>query len=533
MFNLYPGEEKPAFVLSLLGFVWALGISAGDTLTDALFLINVGSDKLAPVFIATALAMFAAAILILYSLNHFHISKLYKSVLLAGAIFYTLAYLALSLNMEANVFWFWLVLKVFAYLFLAILTMCYWSFIDQYYSLQDAKRLFCLFSSSVFLGVAASGQIIAMNILDTKGVFLLPVFCMLISIQWIKKIIPGLEKNNDNIAENDAVHQKSSIKELIITVLSSRFTILLLSVKIFVQLLEIVTEYEYMQAFENYFVAHAGDDVFQYALTAFIGKLSAVVAVVNIIFGIFIYGRIIRIFGINNSVLIIPSIFLLLFSSWLFSGRLCMPIMGFTMVSGLLYTIDDNNFALLLNGVPSKVKSRVRVIIESFFEPFGMLISASLLLFFPESGKIIGFFLSCGIFATAILLRSSYFKAIRNNLYVDVSFDKELEAMPVNLMKNKELYCATSKIEKSDEHTKILAFEILLHFKERGLLPYLFVEAENIPSAIKFKVMELLSRSPLYHDILVAKYLEELKEYHSDQSSEIKLLLPKLQNIGS
>ncbi len=73
-------------------------------------------------------------------------------------------------------------------------------------------------------------------------------------------------------------------------------------------------------------------------------------------------------------------------------------------------------FNLLLNAVPNKLKYKIRVIIESFFEPVGMLTSALLLSFFQGHSKLLGLILAVCALGIATGLSANYLKALFFNL---------------------------------------------------------------------------------------------------------------------
>ena len=409
IFNVRYGEKKKAFLFSLLGFVWSLGASCGNILGDALFIANIGTEKFPHVFIATALVMFIVAIFFLRALNRYSSSSIFRAALCIGAVLYAFGYFLLICGVVSDDFIFWFVVKIFSYaLFINLLT-CYWTFVDKYYTFAAAKRLFALFNTAIFCGVAiGGGWFLSLGFLDIYHLFLCIVMFLSASVVLVTFITSHLDVT-DNGAVNviDSVTTKPSLKEVVFSIMSSRFTILLLTANIMIQLLEIIAEYDYMVAFEVYFSSLYID--IGEPLTHFIGEVNMFVSIGNIFIGFFIYNYFIKKFDVSNGILIIPLLFLSFFIM-----RSCgvtsmfLPVFGFSIVEGLLYTINDNNFTLLLNGVPTNVKSHIRVISESFFEPLGIMISATLLLFHKANSTSIGLLLSGVVLIVAIMLRARY-----------------------------------------------------------------------------------------------------------------------------
>ena len=78
-----------------------------------------------------------------------------------------------------------------------------------------------------------------------------------------------------------------------------------------------------------------------------------------------------------------------------------LAIFGMIAREGLVYSFDDNNLNLLITGVPAKAKNQIRIAIESFIEPIGMFVAASLLFLFQGKAHLLG--LTISIFALAIV----------------------------------------------------------------------------------------------------------------------------------
>ena len=160
VFNLYPGEEKNALLFSILAFFWAIGAYCGVTLSDGMFLEHVGAKELPKAYLLTALTLFGLALIIIYAFNHFNAFKLYLATLSLGIIGFLATFFYLTIFKEHSIH-FWLFFKVFCNMLMVILSTSYWLFLDQYFNLQNAKRFYSLFNSSIFLGNAIGGAFLA------------------------------------------------------------------------------------------------------------------------------------------------------------------------------------------------------------------------------------------------------------------------------------------------------------------------------------------------------------------------------------
>src|SRR4029077_16510038 len=64
--------------------------------------------------------------------------------------------------------WYWYFLKVSSRMFFSVMIAVSWTFTDQYHDLQDAKRVYALYSAAYFLGSIAAGTLINLG-LDRIG----------------------------------------------------------------------------------------------------------------------------------------------------------------------------------------------------------------------------------------------------------------------------------------------------------------------------------------------------------------------------
>ena len=86
LFNLYPGEERNAVFFSILAYIWAFGAYCGVTLSDGMYLEQVGADKLPLAYLLTALSLFFISVIFIYAFNHFDAFRIYVSTLLFGCL---------------------------------------------------------------------------------------------------------------------------------------------------------------------------------------------------------------------------------------------------------------------------------------------------------------------------------------------------------------------------------------------------------------------------------------------------------------
>lgn len=516
LFHIYAGEEKNASLFALLGFLWALGVTLGLKFADALFLLHVGADSLPVVYAFTACIMIVLAAFLLKAFHVVSADRIFITILSAGALFYSLVFLSfkIGLGIESKAIWF--ALRIFGSLFFSLVMTSYWTFVDQYYHHQDAKRLFTLFTSAIFLGVAVTGLIMRSSLIDfphlTLGIIALLLSTAFGVVKISRQVAPVYDESS---AENSGEQEESTYRFLFKSIITSKFTLLLMAGNFLTYLLLVITEYSYLSAFDDYFDRGIRIETGQEqdaSLTLFLGQCLTGVSVFNLIVGLFLYSRFVRRFGINNLVLFTPAVLVLNFAGWSINNVLIFPVIGFFVVEGMLYIIDDNNFTLLLNAVPQKLKYKIRLIIESFFEPVGMLISSLLIAFLPIDSKIIGLFLSLCALGVGLLLRRQYLKAIFINMSESaIHFQRTIRDW-FNTMSSKKVLEAERKLfsvfQKGDEQSQKFALEALLGSNDPSILEKLLQLSNQFDIPIKIKLLSMLSQSRFARDPKVIAKLQ-------------------------
>lgn len=521
LFNLYAGEEKSASLFAILAFIWSFGAFCGLTLSEGMFLEHVGAQSLPKAYLTVACSMFVLATLFLFALNKISLPNFFLIVLLGGIFLFLIAYFLLATGL-GTYRGYWFAFKVFGSIFATVIATCFWGFVDQYYDLQDAKRLFCLFNSATFLGDACGGALISLG-LETFGVsglllIIIALLCSTIPLIYyiIRKVSPVLDESSEGIQSVE----KRSFKFLLDKVLNSRFTVYLMASYFLLQVLAIVTEYSYMDTFDKIFtgsdVPLTGPVTFkelqENRLTEFLGTCSAWVSLGNMLFGLFIYSRLVKKVGVNNIILVSPAFFLTVFLAWTVNDVLFIAVLGLVAREGMVYSFDDNNFNLLITGVPGKVKNQIRIAVESFFEPAGMLVSALILFFLQQESKFVGLFLAMITITIILILRAHYSKAIFQNLSENaLRFEKKARDWLMRMAKKdkKEAeYLLLNSLKDYEEPTQLLAYESLLKMEDPRILTRLMNQTNRLSIQGKIKIIQLLSESVFVREGQVIDRLE-------------------------
>jgi hypothetical protein len=528
LFNIYPGEEKNALSFALLAYVWAFAVSLGWKNSDALFILNVGAEQLPTTYCIIALCMIVIASIMIRAYDRLQVHRIFLTNLCVGIVFYTIVHFFLKYELGSDSKVIWYALRIFGWIAFCVINTNFWVFIDQYYHLGDAKRLFSLFTSAIFLGFGTTGILMQIGLPEIQEVVLIIIAVLIAAIfliLWIVKKIPPIHGQQD--FDPAVSSDEGSPKQLLIAVLKSKFTLCLMCLNFLNYVSVVLTEFNYMTAFQASF----GGGFHSYLpneetapLTLFLGKCIAAASLFNIIFCLFFYSRLVRRFGLRNMLIITPFLFLTTYFGWQFSMALLFPLMGFFIAESSLLVVDDNNFNLLLNAVPSRLKYKVRVIIESFFEPIGTLTSALLLSFLAPNSKLLSLFFALLLLIMCLLVRKLYTKAIYLNLRQNViHFEKTPKEWLQNLSEKEKKGAKSRLLELvSTEDPAALEFAIegILDFEEQPLFDQFLEMLKTASPSAKLLFIEKLKSSDFAND---PKVHEQLLEWNlSDNDLPLK-----------
>jgi hypothetical protein len=521
LFGIYPGEAKKTLRFAMLVITWSLGATCISTLSDGLFIEKLGEEQLPRVYLIAAISMIISSSLVLWLLKRFSPYKILMGVLFFG--FTTIVAISTILYYDPY-FWFWFVIKAFSLTFLANLIACSWALIDNYHDLQDAKRTYAMYNASYFLGVVISGCLIS-NFLERLGLsilFLLSAFFLLLAIFQIKKIVNDNKPIHDETVEGVFSGDRKNIFYLIKQIFSHPFVFSLLCLSLIIQLIGTTTEYSYLSSISNFLGNKDGK-----LITKYLGNTRAIISSFNIIIGIFFYNRFVRLIGLRNIILLPAFAFLLLFGKWLVADSLLVAILGIISLDGISYTIEDNNYNQLINAVPSKLKAKVRIINDSFFEPLGMLISSTLLLYM--NSLHLGFILAIVMVIFSFIIRAIYHKYVYINLKQNaVHFErKSFQWLSPRSKdeKQRNIQDLLKGLNDASSEVALLSIEGLLILRDKRYLEKIIKKANSFYAEKKLAFLELVEKSFFSDHQLIYKIYENWLKNENDTKLIRKCLI--------
>ncbi|MDE3046290.1 MAG: hypothetical protein KGJ02_06575 [Verrucomicrobiota bacterium] len=510
-FGIYSGEWTNTLRFARLAALWAFGSSCLDTLSDGLFLEHIGAPALPRVYLGIALGMIAVSTVVLNRLKATSPYRILTVAMGCGALLCATAAFFVAGNPPD---WFWYVMKGTSRMFFAVMIAVSWTFIDQYHDLQDAKRVYSLYSAAYFVGTIVAGLTIGF-FLDKIGFSWLlaaAAISILAGLLQARKIARRATAIHDDSVEGVFSGSRDSFSSVIRLIIRSRFALALLLLSLFTQLLITVTEFNYLETFGASFKEGASALQSEGQIAEFLGKCRAWISFCNILVGLFFYSRFVRRTGLQNAILVTPLFFGAVYSGWVLQDSMLFAVLGLIAVDGILFTIEDNSFNLLSNAVPTKLKSKVRIINDSFFEPIGMLISALLLFCFQSGSKWLGLGLTAFVLLLTLVIRSNYSSALLNNLRDNaLHFERTFKGWLAALARRdqKEAKRDISKaLHLHNEETQMLAIEGLLQLGDPSSIPEILEVVSRLGTLSKIQLLRILENSPFANDSRVIEAID-------------------------
>ena len=421
---------------------------------------------------------------------------------------------AISLHSLPPIFWYGI--KIYSRIFFSVFLALAWTFIDQYHDLQDAKRVYSLYSAAYFSGLVLSGFCIHLflEIVGTRLFFALSALCVLLSLREARTIAYKIPAVHDDSVEGVFSGDRHSFSSTFLGLIQSPYTIALLALSLIQEFTLTTTEFNYMETFASAFQqGELQKTCNANTVSEFLGKCRALISIANVLIGGFLYRPFVKRLGLTNLILFPPFFFFLIFTGWVFDDSITIAILGLIAVDGVAFTIEDNSFNLLTKAVPSKIKSKVRIVNDSFFEPIGMMVSAACLFFLQSSqSKQLGLVLSIGLISITFLLRSLYKKALFLNLKEQIlRFEKTVKDWICSWNKKERKLAKevlSKRLSSTQESEKILAIKAILRLEEPALIRKIASALLSLSNHGKSEALDLLEKVGFSEDPTISHVVQ-------------------------
>jgi len=422
LLRIREGEGAKVLQFATMAALMEAGVAVGVSAADSLFLTHVGADKLPVIYLITPLMMLLYIPVFSYLMGRYGIDRLVNLTLAAlflGGVVFGLA--LTSRFMLPDVLWknnlIYYLVKLYAVLWSVGLYTLLWSFIDAYFDILDAKRLFSSLSGGSAFGAMLGGALVTLSIRFMDVAHLLTLWAVLALATF--PVVMRLRRRWSKIPSDDGEtgDAKASLgaqtRLIVEAVRHSRYVHLLFLVFVTMLLLTTVCEYQCMKVFEE------GRDEVQVA--ALFGRFYIWVNLFNLLVNFLLFNRLVILIGVRNTAMIQPIIYTLAFSFFVLRYGFGAAAFGFFAYQGFLTSIEFNNQNFLFNALPQRGKASIRTFIEGIGEPLATAVAGFFLLLSaprlsPESISLVGLSGSAVLFCLVLGLRSAYVRAMLINL---------------------------------------------------------------------------------------------------------------------
>jgi hypothetical protein len=517
--HLEEGEGAKIAQLALIGLVLQAGLTMGMNGADSLFLVKVGADKLPRIYLAMPVIMLCYIPVYSALMTRWGLDRVFDAtlgLLVAGGVALWLALThtgALSLG-------FFYAAKLYAAVWYVGLYTLYWNFIDGYFDLFDAKRLFALLAAGSALGAIVGGTLVGPITahFGVPALFLGWAACAAAAWPLALRTRRRWHKLASEEAEEEEAPGWSESLGVLNRLLHTRYALVLALVLFFTLIAATTCEFQYLTLFA------AGRDEAQIA--TLLGHLSALVNVFNLGISLLVFNKLVAKLGVRNVALLQSAAYALVFSWLLLDGGFPAAVAGFFVYQGLMTSIDFNNANLLFSGLPADGAKQLRTVIEGICEPLATATAGFFLLLVaprlsPEQISLAGVVVALVGLGLVFVLRYDYVAAIGANLrrdWLDLSRPSEgllLSATAADL----DLIEARSATASPGEAA--VALRVLwLNAPLRGVRA-LLAFVRRAPSAAQNLVKLLLDEALARPDSADAREIQRwLDEYDSDPDAD-------------
>jgi len=428
LFNIRPNEWPRAIIIYVMGFLFLVGMTWGETVAQASFLSRVGVEVLPYIFVADALITIAAIAIYTLFVDRIANDRLLNYILIAGVVAVAIGRMMIGASTLDLAFPF---LYVTARVVKETFNLQWWNYVTGFYDARAAKRLIPILSTSARVaGIFAGLTMPGLTSLLTPANMIILWAVMLVLVMVGAWSMPRLVKDDSTGGDPEAMaRQKASAPQtdgkrgqVNSYIKNLREGYQYISQSVFLRWMAISTfALMVLFALMNFATSQILADQLksQQAITRFLGDLTWSTNLLMLPIQLFVLGRIINRVGLGNANLIFPAGTMIICTPLVLPGPTA-------LVAGLAY-FDQTTFRttvrniidnLLYNAVPLRIKGRARAFIGGLVVPLGSLLGGLLLVAMKNvpgllalSAPLIAFF-AIFYMLTAIVVLNQYAKAL-------------------------------------------------------------------------------------------------------------------------
>lgn len=419
--RLNPGEGQKVLLFALLGALFQGGLAIGMSASDTIFLAQIGPAHLPTIYLLTPLVMCVYIPVYSFLISRWGIGRVMDVTMLLLALGGGLFSLAVPVSGGGEISTSTLAVlyaaKLYSFLWYIALYSLYWNFIDGFFDILDAKRLYALLAAGCAAGAALGGALVSMlaDTLPIPSLFLCWSLCALVALPVGRRIRHTCQclELDEQVTGEQPTGMVSHVRGLLSTFRRSRFSVVLAGVLFGTMVVTLFVEYQYLAIFSK--------SNSEAQLAAIFGNLFLYTNIFNLVVNLLLFNRLVSWIGVRNLALLQPLTYAAAFVFLIVEESHWAAVFGFFAYHGVLTSIDFNNTNLLLNALPREGKRYLRTFIEGLCEPMATAVAGGALLiaaqfFSPQQISLVG--LGCALLSIGLVLwlREEYTPAMLQNL---------------------------------------------------------------------------------------------------------------------
>ncbi len=371
--RVYEGEGGKVVLFSLVGGLLQAGVAIGFAASDSLFLSNLGSQKLPYVYFILPAVMFLVAPLVSYltqKLGVYRLQTVTNFILFAGGVCIALIdETALAGHPLGWLYYYGI--KIYSSIFYICVFTIYWNFVDAYFDILSAKRLFPVFSGMGMVGATAGGY--AVTAFMDHGWAVSNLYLIWAGLGLAANLPMWRIGKRFSYIEAEEEEETSAFWDQIRTVgrayRKTKYVLFFTLSSFSLMFITNICEFQYMRAFELRYTDER-------ELAKLFGYLFMYVNIFNTVVTFIVFNRLVTRIGVRNTALIQPTAYIVTFVAFIavygnVNPMFYAAIFAFFAFQGVQTAIEYNNYNLMLNPVPKGVKARVRAFTEGVSDPVG------------------------------------------------------------------------------------------------------------------------------------------------------------------
>lgn len=416
-FKVLPDEGGKVLIFALLAGLLQMGVAIGMVAADSMFLSGLGVEQLPLVFIAMPVVMAVYAPIYSSLLTRLGSTGLFKVTL--GLLIVGGALIGLGAEQFGEQRAFLFAVKIYAGLWFIALYTLFWNLADDYFSIQDGKRLYGLISAGSSAGTMLGGVLVTTlaGLVPTGKLFLLWAVTALLTWPVLLWVLMRFRRIDQNDVQDDAPGSlRDSLRMVVKALAGSRFALLIALICFVMVALTSLLEYLSMGVFAETRSATE--------LAQLLGGLHALAGAATLLINLFLFNRLVGWIGVGATAVVVPGCYLAIFVLFFLAPGMPAAVVAFFAFQSLFVAIEYNNINLLYNALPNQTRRQLRTFVEAFAEPLATATAGVLL--FQAAGQLetgsyalAGLLVALGAVGIATWIRHAYVRSLSVNLRAD------------------------------------------------------------------------------------------------------------------